>query len=71
MFIDQGISPTLLIQECKIIHYQHILNVIYYNREKRIDILHNLMNKLFHGWACINKEDGLKNKRFKKCCFIF
>ena len=34
MFIDQGTSPALLSQECKIIHYQHILNVIYYNKNK-------------------------------------
>ena len=39
MFIDQGTSPALLSEQCNIIHYEDILNVIYYNREKNFQVL--------------------------------
>ena len=60
MFIDQGTSPALLSEKCDIIHYEDILNVIYYNRDKRVDILHKIMNALFRNYAFFNSEEGFK-----------
>ena len=56
MFIDQGISPVILSELCVIINYEDIWNVIYYNREKRINILYNFIKKLFGGWVFLIKE---------------
>ena len=59
MFIDQGTSPALLSEQCNIIHYEDpallseqcniihyedILNVIYYNREKKVEIIKECVN---------------------------
>ena len=60
MFIDQGTSPALLSQECKIIHYQHILNVIYYNRDKNINDLVYCMNTIFKEFAFFNTNKGIE-----------
>ena len=57
MFIDEGISPVLLSESYDIIHYKDNLNIIYYNKEKRINILHKFIKKLFGGWAYFNTED--------------
>ncbi len=56
MFIDERISPCLLSESCDIIHYKDNLNVIYYNKEKRINILHNFRkNYLVEGYISIPK----------------
>ena len=60
MFIDQGTSPALLSQECKIIHYQDILNVIYYNRDKNINELVHCMNTIFKEFAFFNTNKGIE-----------
>ena len=60
MFIDQGTSPALLSEKCDIIHYVDILYVIYYNREKRVEILNQLMNSLFVNYAFFDSEEGFK-----------
>ena len=60
MFIDQGTSPALLSESCNIIHYADILNVIYYNREKRIDNIIDCMKKIFGYCASFDSKEGNK-----------
>ena len=60
MFIDQGTSPALLSESCDIIHYEDILNVIYYNRQINNETLQDLMNKLFGKCAFFNTDEELK-----------
>ena len=60
MFIDQGTSPALISEPCDIYHYEDILNVIYYNREKRIEALQEQINLMLGGYGFFNTEQGLK-----------
>jgi len=59
MFIDQGTSPALLSEQCNIIHYEDILNVIYYNREKKVEIIKECVNYLLGGFATFDSGIGL------------
>ena len=60
MFIDQGTSPALLSHECKIMHYQDILYVIYYNRDKNINELIHCMDTIFKQFAFFNTDKGIQ-----------
>ena len=60
MFIDQGVSPALLSEGCDIIHYEDILNVVYYNREKNFQVLELLLNIFFGGCTYFHNKEGKK-----------
>ena len=57
MFIDQGTSPALLSESCNIIHYEDILNVIYYNREKKIDNIIDGITKIFGYFSSFDSKE--------------
>ena len=60
MFIDQGTSPSQLSESCDLIHYKDILNVIYYNKDKRADSINLNMDLLFHKCAFFGGHISLK-----------
>ena len=72
MFIDQGTSPALLSEQCNIIHYEDILNVIYYNREKKVEIIKECVNYLLGGFTFFNSGIGLnKINKLKKAALAW